>query len=584
MKETKSVSDDSAVAESVSSVLYKNMVYLEQFAESILGYTSKYNSNMSISYAPENLIGKPSKFPDYGDFPETYMLRSYGKWWHKSEATQAHYMPQDADPVIAEDYVSVKFEYPVFPDLIIIYETYNPGAVVRLWGRMTGNSWKLLWEGPPQLCTQTSRKFTVKIKKIPNTINEVRIELNQSLLKYHTSLDAILLAGYRPKSALQSSIITKDLLNSISPKKTLKEIPPSCNDICENTDYFSSLPYEVLVHIFHYLDLRSLCRCSQVNQRFFEASVDASLYRELSLKRYWHKVDRNTLSYLMARCKTLKKLDLSWCGNDNMISEEIFVEFLQKCGSYLTHLSLGNCDFVKMTSLEQIGKCQEITDLRLRNAQCCSWRYNALANLKKLTALDLYSSNIVDDLLIDILKSNPNLKHLIIDFCSDLERLDQVTKVASQYNKNLITWSSWKTQSLTSVGVTNLARCNLLKELDLGWCLLLSDPGDCLERIAHGCKDLRRLIISGWRGINDHLLLPVIRSCKNLTQLDLLGVKTISKDIVERILASLSKLELLEISFCDSINSEQVAVWRQQYPQVTIQRSCEYVVVDYWDL
>lgn len=57
-------------------LLFSNMVFLEQFVESVTNYTSKYNSVLSILYAPENLIGKPAKYPMYGDFPDTYVLVS----------------------------------------------------------------------------------------------------------------------------------------------------------------------------------------------------------------------------------------------------------------------------------------------------------------------------------------------------------------------------------------------------------------------------------------------------------------------------------------------------------------------------
>lgn len=48
----------------------------EYYVASVLNYTSKYNNQSSIGYAPENLIGKPKRYPNYGDFPDTYMLVS----------------------------------------------------------------------------------------------------------------------------------------------------------------------------------------------------------------------------------------------------------------------------------------------------------------------------------------------------------------------------------------------------------------------------------------------------------------------------------------------------------------------------
>lgn len=49
---------------------------VEYYVESVLSYTSRYNNLSSIGYAPENLVGKPMKYPNYGDFPDTYMLVS----------------------------------------------------------------------------------------------------------------------------------------------------------------------------------------------------------------------------------------------------------------------------------------------------------------------------------------------------------------------------------------------------------------------------------------------------------------------------------------------------------------------------
>lgn len=80
----------------------------------------------------------------------------------------------------------------------------------------------------------------------------------------------------------------------------------------------------------------------------------------------------------------------------------------------------------------------------------------------------------------------------MLDLCENLERLDQVAETVAEFNRNLVSWSSWKTSSITSIGVKYLTNCPYLRELDLGWCLILSDPGDCLESIAAGCKDLRR--------------------------------------------------------------------------------------------
>lgn len=174
------------------------------------------------------------------------------------------------------------------------------------------------------------------------------------------------------------------------------------------------LQYEVLVHIFANLDLKSLCRSAQVSKWWYEASRDASLYHYLALKNYWNKIDNKTFRYFAGRCKNIRKLDVSWCGNENRITEVEFLEFLRGCCKQMTHFSAGYCEFLQNVVIEGLSTFHDLTDLRLRNCQCDSWQYSSLAHLHKLVALDLYSSSVNDDALIAILKSNPNLRHLII--------------------------------------------------------------------------------------------------------------------------------------------------------------------------
>lgn len=126
------------------------------------------------------------------------------------------------------------------------------------------------------------------------------------------------------------------------------------------------------------------------------------------------------------------------------------------------------------------------------------------------------------------------------------------------YNKNIRTFSCWKGHSLTAEGIKHIAKCSNLRELDVGWCLIINDPGDCLTHLAQGCPKLTKLVISCWRGLGDHQLCPLIRYCTKLKQLDLLGTRNITADICERALEVFTQLELFDVSFCDGITNHQV--------------------------
>lgn len=55
------------------------LVTINQYAQDVVDFSSQYGSDTSISYTAFNVTGKPSKYPDYGDFPETFAFVSMMK-------------------------------------------------------------------------------------------------------------------------------------------------------------------------------------------------------------------------------------------------------------------------------------------------------------------------------------------------------------------------------------------------------------------------------------------------------------------------------------------------------------------------
>lgn len=61
----------------------------------------------------------------------------------------------------------LEYEQAVYPIEICIYETYNPGSVIRIWAaNLEQKTWSLLWEGEPQCVEHVARKFIPELKKI----------------------------------------------------------------------------------------------------------------------------------------------------------------------------------------------------------------------------------------------------------------------------------------------------------------------------------------------------------------------------------------------------------------------------------
>ncbi|KAG0720322.1 F-box/LRR-repeat protein 4 [Chionoecetes opilio] len=169
---------------------------VDQYVKEVMDFSSQYGSDGSISYVANNIIGKPTLYPDYGDFSAAYCLRGYGYWWSKSESA-----PQPIEghkPLLppSVDFIDLKYDCAVYPIRVDLYETYHPGSAVRVWGSLEGQGWRLLWAGEPQTGLKAAaRIFSPPIEQPHVLINMLRIEFDQRGHSYYSALDAVMLVG-----------------------------------------------------------------------------------------------------------------------------------------------------------------------------------------------------------------------------------------------------------------------------------------------------------------------------------------------------------------------------------------------------
>lgn len=631
----------------------------EQFVDNVYSFSSQYGNNISISYTANNIIGPPSTFPEYGDFPQAFAMRTYGLWWDKAPSRSIDYMPQNNPDVVSQDYIDIEYREPVYPIRVSIYELYNPGSVIAIWAQDSYDQWFQLWSGPPQIVTQQSRLFSPPLQLCNFKTKMLRLEFNHSLLDYYTELDAVSLIGTSemivPKDPsnkrslsdllqdmtyghgfnnipdynltphyengqqsiknlketldeyyttnesniidnLQSMLISdlEQLYHSIPPIEEglnnmqqflIKDLPRFVNNIeassnepkelCGN---FSMLSIETILKILKYLDLRSLYRISRVNKYFYNLALDPLLYTSLNLKPYWHSFNARTLQNLSLRCKYLRKLDLSWCGNHCMFSATCIKVFLIDCGGLLTHLRLNCCKYVDNSTICQISiTCKNLKELCLRNCQGIQDRgFEYLENLEFLERLDLYRTSIQSETLCKILQRNRWLRHLnIAGTFQDNININVVAMELGRSCPDLESIDFWKAQTLTSQGINALAACKNLREVDFSWCSNTSGHGETLVKLFSSCQFLEKVFLATFRGLTDRDL-KELTQCKHLKQLDLLGALSLTPEICYEILSSCPKLELMDISFCEGINNFYVEKLRQEYPHVAIKKIIGY--------
>ncbi|XP_048478464.1 F-box/LRR-repeat protein 4 [Plutella xylostella] len=568
-------------------------IIFEQFVHGVEDFSSQYGSEISISYTAFNIRGPPSNFPDYGDYPQAFVMRTYGTWWDEAPSAQKPYSVKDHD-MLSTDYVEVSFEREVHPLEVSIFETYNPGAIVKIWVR-SRKSWILLWAGEPEEGGDSPRIFTPPIRKIKEPIRIMRLEFNHSKLTYYTELDAILLKGREPKpdpsrminlaytslpnykphvkGRIMSMLISHSHILDSVVALTKPQIKKKVNSEECTLGKFHVLPDETILHILGFLDLKSLCRMAQVNTHIGHLACDPSLYKTLDLKPYWHCADNELLYTLLDRCEHLRKLDLSWCGSHKMMKAGEVGMFIRTRGRDLTHLRLNCCKFIENhLFISIIETCHNLQELCLR-AVCGKGELDwaRLAELHNLRRVDFYRTDIQTLAMIEIIRWNPGLEHVNVGSCKMIESMDDVATALSLHCPGLVSVDFWKSYSLSGAGLRALARCRGLREVDVGWCINAGGSGDWISHL--NLESLQKLFVGALRGVSDRELTPVAERARRLRQIDMLGVRSITQDVCTRILAGCPELQLMDVSFCDQIQEAQVVEWRKKYPSVDIKRS-----------
>uniref|UniRef100_A0A1B0CEB9 F-box domain-containing protein n=2 Tax=Lutzomyia longipalpis TaxID=7200 RepID=A0A1B0CEB9_LUTLO len=589
----------------------EEVILINQYAQKVIDFSSQYGSDTSISYTAYNITGRPSKFPDYGDFPETFAMRTYGRWWDIAPSAMEELQPTNFHDIPIHDFIVVEFEEFVIPEAIAVYETYNPGAIVKIWAYFsTISTWKCLWYSfPDPYVEKRPRIFSPPLKKVALPTKIIRLEFNHIFLDYFTEIDGMVLTGrkcdvgeicdaaamrkskkgpiLRKLESVQFKLrqienhkdILKDFLaNDLG--NFMKEVGLVHEDEKEDNTppqiTLKDLPCEILFKILSYLDLVSIFRTAQVCKKLYDVATDPFLYQEINLKPYWHAVCDEMLTTLTKRATLLKKLDISWCGLFHSITPSVFREFVRCCCKNLTHLRMNSCKFINAFCMEVVGSvCVNLRELCLRNYSKSPsvLNFHCLKNLRFLERLDLFRTQIDSDLLLMTLRYNPGLKHLNLGICNSTVSMDDVAVHIARYNRSIVSIDMWKSHFLSSVGLLSLSQCHDLEEVDFGWCLREeASPGDSLRILLKGCPKLKKVFLAAIRGINDRDLENITEFCPNLEQLDLMGVLGITYDMCYKILSNCRKLKMLDLSFCDQIDEIQTALWRDVF-RVSIKRN-----------
>uniref|UniRef100_A0A182PT52 F-box domain-containing protein n=1 Tax=Anopheles epiroticus TaxID=199890 RepID=A0A182PT52_9DIPT len=485
---------------------------VQQFVQSVLHASHEYGP--CVTYSSANLTGRPNNYPTYGDHADSYLLTSYGRWHSSAPSYTPEFglanIPAIDNPPVDELLV-VSFERTVYPTGLAVYETYNGGAVSRIWAFSESSEWHLLWDcrtdvelpqtpvdnDESEAPSHRARLFRPKIHAIQPRTRVLAIEFNMRDLSDIYGMDGIMLIGTLFPFSQQVPC------DGLVPR-ALNRVASSALPVLIDQDAIQimDLPYEMLVKILSFLDPPSLRNMEQVSYAFRQLVADNRLCRE----------------NLLVRCPSLIELSMRNTTIDTRTNE----------------------------------------------------RPRDFTHLQKL---DLARTNVSTEALIEVLSLSPALQHLSIASCTEVNS-GQIAEAVAMYNTQLVSLNLWKTCAFSETGLLALRVCTKLQELDIGYANYEATTEDTISQLLVMLPEMRKLVVPGVRPVKSADLLTIAHRCPRLEYLDLMGCVVVSIEAVHEVLAGCPALRFLEVSFC-GISPACINDWRKEFPLVVIHPSVD---------
>ncbi|XP_011871820.1 PREDICTED: uncharacterized protein LOC105564209 isoform X2 [Vollenhovia emeryi] len=246
--------------------------------------------------------------------------------------------------------------------------------------------------------------------------------------------------------------------------KCIEDIESYVESKKEPCNGFVVFPDELLLLILEKLDVRSLCRISCVNKCINDLT-NKLFYKLLKFRnkcshKYMHIINNNFAS----RCKYLREVHFT-CVADSHFSSH-FVNFLEICGSGLTHLRLILCkiDDFALHKISTICKNLRVLNLAFRFGGS-NKGFLHLKNLEFLEHLNLKRTFIKIEYVVKILEKTHRLRSLMLDETPPLK----INILAVQLkdlcpNLEMLSFTGF----ITSDGIDALAECKNLQKIQIG--------------------------------------------------------------------------------------------------------------------
>uniref|UniRef100_A0A8C6PEX2 F-box and leucine-rich repeat protein 2 n=1 Tax=Nothobranchius furzeri TaxID=105023 RepID=A0A8C6PEX2_NOTFU len=350
------------------------------------------------------------------------------------------------------------------------------------------------------------------------------------------------------------------------------------------------LPKELLLRIFSYLDVVTLCRCAQVSKAWNVLALDGSNWQKIDLFNFQTDIEVSGVFNISKRCGGfLRQLSLRGCLS---VGDASMKTFAQNCRN-IEVLNLNGCTKITDSTCLSLSKfCSKLKQLDLTSCVSISnhslkaLRYSyetqfpsslndgALKHLQKhcpeLTTINIQScTQITDDGLVSLCRGCHKLQIICVSGCSNIT---DASLTALGLNCPLLKiLEAARCSHVTDAGFTVLARnCHELEKMDLEECILVTD--NTLVQLSIHCPRLQALSLSHCELITDDGIRALSSSTcgqERLTVVELDNCPLIT-DVTLEHLKNCHRLERIELYDCQQVTRAGIKRIRAQLPEIKV--------------
>uniref|UniRef100_A0A8C2KLZ3 F-box/LRR-repeat protein 20 n=2 Tax=Cyprinus carpio TaxID=7962 RepID=A0A8C2KLZ3_CYPCA len=337
------------------------------------------------------------------------------------------------------------------------------------------------------------------------------------------------------------------------------------------------LPKELLLRIFSFLDVVTLCRCAQVSKAWNVLALDGSNWQKIDLFNFQTDIEGRVVENISKRCGGfLRQLSLRGCLS---VGDASMKTFAQNCRN-IEHLNLNGCTKITDSTCISLSKfCSKLRHFDLTS--CVSITNHALKALSEgcrmLENLNLsWCDQITSDGIEALSRGCTSLRALFLRGCTQLD--DTALKHLQKHCPELMTINMQSCTQITDDGFVSLCRgCHKLQMVCVSGCSNITDASltvtdNTLVQLSIHCPRLQALSLSHCELITDDGIRHLSSSVCGQERLQVVELDNcpLITDITLEHLKSCQRLERIELYDCQQVTRAGIKRIRAHLPEIKV--------------